>query len=136
MTRRGIVVGIALVLFPFATITVAALECAGEVVVLRTFDAGGVRHDTRTWIAEEGGSAYIEAANPDRPFLARLRSHPRVEVERRNGSIERYRATIVSNPEGREHIRAGLRRRYGLADWWVGLLTDTSESIEVRLDRE
>jgi len=47
---------------------------------------------------------------------------------------ERYRAEPQPNPEGHERIRRLLAEKYGWADWWVGLLQDTSGSIAIRLE--
>jgi hypothetical protein len=49
------------------------------------------------------------------------------------GYSTQYLAELVREPGGHETIRALLRRRYGLRDWWVGLLFDTSRSVAVRL---
>ena len=48
--------------------TLVALE-GREVVVLETIDGAGVARATRTWVADDDGYAWIEAANPERPFL-------------------------------------------------------------------
>jgi hypothetical protein len=125
----GTVLGIAVL---FAAVTLLALE-GHEVVVLRTVDAQGQARETRTWIADEEGYAWVEAANPERPFLLQLQSNPVVEL-RRNGTVRRCRANVVANPEGHERIRRLLSEKYGWADRWIGLLTDTSGSLAVRLE--
>ena len=116
----------------FAAITLYALE-GNEVVVLRTRGAGGTQHETRTWVADDGDTVWIEAAFPERPFFQDALSNPSVELERR-GSVLRYRATPVPNPDGHRRIRELLAAKYGWADTWVGLLQDTSRSVAVRLD--
>lgn len=131
MTARTVTLALASAVFVFGVITLAALE-ANEVVVLRTVDADGRPRETRTWVADDGGFAWIEAANPDRPFLRHLVAHPEVEL-RRAGSVRRCRAEPMANPDGHAHIRALLARRYGWADRWIGMLTDTSRSVAVRL---
>lgn len=115
----------------FAGTTLVALE-GREVVVLRTFDAGRRPRETRTWIADADGAAWIEAANPERAFLRELAADPDVEL-RRGGAWRRCRAQVRPNPEGHARIRALLRARYGWADRWVGMLADTRESSAVRL---
>ena len=129
-----ILMALAIIAVVFACVTFLALEYSEEVVVLRTFDGNRRPNETRTWIAEENGSYYVEAANPERPFLVNLRSQPEIEVVRGNGTVEHCRATVQPNPEGHRHIRSALRRRYGWADWWIGLIADTSGSIEVKLE--
>jgi hypothetical protein len=116
----------------FAAITLYALE-GREVVVLRTRAADGAVRETRTWVADDAGAAWIEAAFAERPFFQQLLAHPDVELDRA-GSVRRYRAEPVPNPEGHVRIRALLAEKYGWADWWVGLLTDTSGSLAVRLE--
>ena len=120
---------VALGAIAFAVITLVALE-GNEVVILHT---GGEAHATRTWIAEEEqGTLLVEAANPERPFLRDLQAAPRLELER-HGTRRSCAATILPNPEGHERIRRLLAARYGWADVWIALLTDTHVSLAVRL---
>lgn len=117
--------------FVFILATLVALE-GREVVALRTFDEHGNLRRTRTWVADEDGSAWIEAANPDRPFLRQLQAHPEVELQR-GGKIHQCYARTVPNPDGHQRVRRLLAAKYGWADRWIGLLTDTSASVAVRL---
>ena len=116
----------------FAAVTLVALE-GGEVVVLRTVDEHGAQRDTRTWVADEAGAAWIEAANADRPFLRHLQATPDVQLHRA-GVWRPCRGAEVSNPVGHERIRRLLAAKYGWKDRWIGLLADTSDSRAVRLD--
>ncbi len=125
----GAVLGIAIM---FAAVTLLALE-GREVVVLRTLDAQSQARETRTWIADEDGYAWIEAATPERPFLLQIRTNPAVEL-RRGSSLQHCQAVALRNPEGHQRIRRLLATKYGWADRWVGLLTDTSGSLAVRLE--
>ncbi|HLY39307.1 MAG TPA: hypothetical protein VKU61_14780 [Candidatus Binatia bacterium] len=112
-------------------VTLVALE-PREVVVVRTVDDAGERRDTRTWIADDAGFAWIEAANPERPFLRHLTARPDIELIRA-GHVRRCRAQAMPNPDGHARVRELLARRYGWADCWIGMLTDTSRSVAVRL---
>jgi hypothetical protein len=112
-------------------ITWLALESA-EVVVLRTRDAQGV-HETRVWIADEGPFAWLEAATPEREWYLRLLADPHGEIVR-SGQAHAFRAVPEPGQGGHEKIRRLLRAKYGLRDWWVGLLQDTSRSVAVRLE--
>ena len=123
------VLGIAVL---FAVVTLLALE-GREVVVLRTFDAQDQPRLTRTWIADEDGFAWIEAANPERPFLLHIQTNSGVEL-RRSGVLRHCHAVPAPNPDGHQRIRRLLAAKYGWADHWVGLLTDTSGSLAVRLE--
>lgn len=124
----------ALALGIFALVTAMALE-GNEVVQLRTLGPDGSARTTRVWIADADGAEWVEAAAPDRPFLADIARDPQVELVR-GDDVQPRRATVVGGAEGHEKIRALLRDRYGWADRWVGMLTDTSQSLAVRLDPE
>lgn len=126
--RLGVLVAVPVV---FGALTLAALE-GQEVVVVHTRDASGAVRATRTWIADEAGYAWVEAADDARPFLRHLEADPEVEL-RRHGTRHRCHALQVANPEGHERVRRLLARKYGWADRWIGLLVDTSASSAVRL---
>jgi hypothetical protein len=127
LALAGLIAGLVV----FVVVTLLALE-GNEVVVLRTFDAQGGARETRTWIATDGGYEWIEAANPERPFLADIRATWRVDLQR-GGVIQHCEAAVVPNPNGHEHIRRLLAAKYGWADAWIGTLTDTSGSLALRL---
>lgn len=114
----------------FTAVTLIALE-GSEVVVLRTYDAAGGGHDTRTWAADQLGAIWIEAANPDRVFLQRVRAQPRVALLR-GGEWRRCTAELAG-ASGHARIRRLLGKKYGWRDRWIGLLVDTSRSVAVRL---
>jgi hypothetical protein len=130
-----IVGGVALGAVAFAVTTVVALEGV-EVVELRTRDAdGGGTRTTRVWIADADGASWVEAANPERPFLLDLEAAPRLGVVR-DGRERPMRATPEPGADGHQRIRRLLAEKYGWADAWIGLLADTSSSVAVRLDPE
>jgi len=116
----------------FAVVTFVALE-GREVVVVHTHGAAGRDHATRIWVADADGATWIEAANPERPFLYDLADRPQLELER-GGAVVRCRAAIVPIPDGHERIRDLLAARYGWADCWIGLVADTRRSVAVRLE--
>jgi hypothetical protein len=130
--KRALLLGFGLLVAAAGGLTVLALE-GREVAVLRTTDAGGQTRDTRVWVADDAGAAWVEAASPDRPFLRALERDP--EVTLRRSALDRTcRATVLPNPDGHERIRRLLAAKYGWADCWIGLLADTTRSLAVRLD--
>jgi hypothetical protein len=131
MVRRGIAIVIGLAL-AFGVVTLIALE-GREVVVLRTRAADGTEHTTRTWIADADATSWVEAANPERPFLHDLADDPVLTLDRR-GRTRQCRATVAPNPEGHTRIRDLLAAKYGWADCWIALVADTRRSLAVRLD--
>ena len=121
-------------------ITLVALE-GGEVVVVRTLAAAGTGEgpvdgawrQTRTWIADADGAAWVEAADESRLFLADLRRLPVARLRRGRRDLT-CRAAIWPNPGGHRRIRELLRARYGWKDRWIGLIASTHGSVAIRLD--
>jgi hypothetical protein len=131
MRRRALALAL-VTLVGFVATTLVALE-GREVVVVRTRDAEGREHRTRTWIADAEGAAWIEAANPERPFLADVARTASLELDR-GGATYRCRARVLPNPDGHTRIRELLAEKYGWADCWIALVADTERSLAVRLD--
>jgi hypothetical protein len=103
-----------------------------EVAVLRTFDADGRPHDTKLWVVDDGASAWVRVARPERRWLARLESIPGVELTR-HGATRSYRAIPVRDAATRARVDQLMAEKYGRADWWYGLVVRT-QPIPVRLD--
>jgi hypothetical protein len=104
---------------------------SGEVVVLTTRDAGGEPHDTRLWVVDLEGRAWLRAGSEVASWYARLAARPEVEVTRA-GVAGRYRA--VPAPGARDRVNALMREKYGLADRWIGFWFDRSDAIPIRLE--
>jgi hypothetical protein len=128
---RRLVAALGCALVTVGLVTLAALE-GREVVVVETTDAAGAARRTRTWIADEAGSAWIEAASPERPFVGDLRARPALVLER-GGARRTCTAEILPDPDGHDRIRRLLAARYGWADCWIGLVADTQASLGIRL---
>jgi len=90
----------------------AVLAESGEVVVLETRDAGGVAHETRLWVVDHEGAAWLRTGDPTSPWLGRLRVTPEVAVTR-NGERREYRAVVVEDPAPRAAINALVLEKYG-----------------------
>jgi hypothetical protein len=132
MSRRRLAFLLAAAVLGFAAVTLLALE-GREVVQLRTVTPEGGVRSTRTWVADEDGAMWVEAANVQRPFLRDLRAHPDVELVR-GGTVLPVRAVAVPGLDAHRRIRTLLAAKYGWADCWIGLLADTSHSEAVRLE--
>lgn len=122
--------------------TIAALLLVGiatyvageqtEVAVLRTTDAQGVARETKLWVVDLDGTAWVRVARPERGWFQRLRERPEVELVR-NGVALPYRAIEIEDPEMRARVDSAFREKYGLVDWWYGLLL-RRDPRPVRLD--
>jgi len=124
--------GTGLALFAALAVTMYVAGEQTEVAVLRTYDAGGTPHDTKLWVVDDGGSAWVRVARPERRWLARLEAIPRVELTR-HGVTRRYRATPVRDAATRARIDQLMAEKYGRADWWYGVVV-RSQPTPVRLD--
>ena len=103
---------------------------SGEVVVLRTADAAGGIHETRLWVVDHEGSAWLRAGNPSGGWFARLSALPEIEVER-DGRTQTFHA--VPTPEARDTINDLMHQKYGFADSYVSFFFPRSKKIPVRL---
>jgi Uncharacterized protein conserved in bacteria (DUF2255) len=102
-----------------------------EVAVLRTTDAEGVSYDTELWVVDYEDDPWVRVANPERSWYERLRENPDVELVR-DGETRRYRAEPHDVPEIAAELDEAFRAKYGLVDWWYGLLL-RRQPIPVRL---
>jgi hypothetical protein len=113
----------------------AATYVAGEqteVARLRTFDASGAPHETKLWVVDHDGAAWVRVARPDRGWFQRLEANPRIELIRGDAA----RAVVAKpdrSPAARAAIDGAFRAKYGLTDWWYGVLL-RSDAVPVRLD--
>jgi len=130
LLQRVLVVLVGAVL-AFAVLTWWALEWSG-VAVVQTTTPDGTPRSTHVWYAEPDGELWLEAGTPENPWFRDVLLDPLVVFDAGDGPST-YRAEPIEHPSGHETIRSLLRARYGVRDWWVGLLVDTSSSVAVRL---
>jgi hypothetical protein len=130
---RRVILGMSIVLGLAACVVLAHLafiEIGREVVTLRTPLPDGAWKETRLWIVDDGGSAWLHSAGAD--WIERFEGDPVVEVRRGDLTL-RYTAHAVPGPHPRIHEL--LREKYGLADRWVRLIApDDEDTVAVRLD--
>lgn len=130
---RRLLIGVAIAIGAVALLVLghlALIEVGREVVTLRTQRPDGTWQETRLWIVDEGGSAWLHSGGE--AWRRRFEGNPVVEVER-GGETRRYRAQGVPGPHPR--IDELMREKYGLADRWVRLVAPDGEAtLVVRLD--
>ena len=128
--RRALLVGVPLLL-AFVGVTGWALE-SGGVAVVETRRPDGSTRSTHVWYAANQGELWLEAGAPENSWFEDIQTSPRV-VLRIEGKPGVYVAEPIRDPSGHDQIRRLLREKYGLRDWWVALIFDTSRSVAVRL---
>jgi len=130
--RIAIAVGLVLALAVFALgFSVIASERGGEIVTLRTTDDAGAVHETRVWVVDADGHAWLRAGDPKSGWLARLNADSKVEVVRADQG-----ATFIAvpMPGERDRINALFAAKYGIADAYIGVLFGRGDATPIRLD--
>ncbi len=126
----GIVASLAIAFY--ASIMLAS-ELGGEIVTIRTLDDSGAQVETRLWVVDDGGFAWLRAGQAQSGWLARIDGRPRIEVER-GGRTRAFRAVPVRDPATRDRVHALLAEKYGFADRLISLIRDGSQSVAIRLE--
>jgi hypothetical protein len=103
---------------------------SGEVVVLHTRDEAGAVHETRLWVVDHDGSAWLRAGNPSGGWFPRLSAQPNVTLIR--GS-EALAFQAVPTPEARDTINDLMHEKYGWADSYISFFFPRAKKIPVRL---
>jgi hypothetical protein len=106
----------------------------GEVVTLHTQGSDGDRYDTQLWVIEHGGELYVRAHFRRAKWLARIRKHPEVDLQR-GGASQTFLAGPVDDPEVRRFVNRAMAAKYGLADRLASLVWNPKRSIPVHLRR-
>lgn len=125
------IISAVLVLAALVGFTWWALE-SGGVAVIETQAADGSQRETHVWFAEPDGELWLEAGTPANAWYVDVQADPRVGFSA-DGRTGAYMARPVAEPEGHDRIRSLLREKYGVRDWWIALIFDTSSSVAVRL---
>jgi hypothetical protein len=118
----------------FVSVIAAAIWIAsetGEVVVLTTRDADSQPHQTRLWVVDHDGHAWLRAGGDVQSWYQRLLVKPEVEVERA-GATAAWIA--VPAPASRDLVNALMLDKYGWADQWIGLVFGRDGAVPIRLD--
>ena len=107
---------------------------SGEVVVLRTFDREGEPYETRLWIVEHDGAAWLRAGQAESVWFKNLSENPDVVLQR-GGSERSFTAVPVPDDATRNRINALMNEKYGSPDTALGAaLRDNAATVPVRLD--
>jgi hypothetical protein len=119
------------VLLAFALATYIAGEIV-ETVVITTYDDDGAAYSAKVWVVDYDGAVWVRVANPERAWYQRITGHPRMELERA-GKLYHVEAHPDPSLEGRRKLDQAFRSKYGLTDWWYGVLL-RNNAVPIRLD--
>lgn len=100
------------------------IEVGREVVTLRTRADGGEWNETRLWVVDYDGDAWLHSTGP--AWEQRFAEDPEVELVR-GGETRHY----LAEPDREPHaaIDQALRRKYGIADRWVRFIAPCDEAV-------
>ena len=104
---------------------------SGEVVVLTTTDEAGAPQETRLWVVDHDGAAWLRAGSDQQGWYGRLRNQPRIQVER-DGATNPYTATPA--PASTPEINRLMAEKYGWADRFIGMMFPRDGAVAIRLD--
>jgi len=105
----------------------------GEVITITTVDDEGHGSPTGLWIVDVGSSSYLRAASPGVRWLARIRQHPEIRLER-NGVIRRFHAKPIDDPAIAIAVNWAMRQKYGLIDAILVRLIDHSGAVPILVE--
>lgn len=103
---------------------------SGEVVVLSTRGDGDAAEETRLWVVDHDGHAWLRAGQPQSGWFMRLTANPRIGLER-NGVRNAFDA--VPEPAMRDTINGLMNAKYGWADDFIGMMFGRDDATPVRL---
>ena len=131
---RNYLVGLLTLVAFFIATTLLALE-AGSVVTVETKTSSNALRRTHIWFVATHNALYLEAGNPQNPWVQDLRSTSSLHLVGA-GLDGEYAFAVYVEPVEHEKIRNLMRAKYGWRDWWVDMLFDTSQSALVRLHEQ
>ena len=124
------VIGALLALFVAIMVLQFIASETGEVVVVTTTDAEGASAETRLWVVDHDGSAWLRSGSPQAGWFQRMQANPAITVERGG---QQFTALIEPVPELRDVINAEMAEKYGWADAYIGMLFGRDDAVPIRL---
>ncbi len=103
---------------------------SGEVVVVTTTDADGTPAETRLWVVDHAGSAYLRSGSPQSGWFQRMQANPTISVVRGDTTM---RATIETDVSLRGTVNDLMREKYGWADAYISMLFGREDATPIRI---
>jgi hypothetical protein len=106
-------------------ITWCALEWSG-VATVNTVASDGTNRATNMRFVERDGQLLLEAGTPENAWFVDAQKTLQLRISQPSSLAGNYTIEPTSSPDGHARIRALMREKYGLRDWWIGTLFDTT----------
>ena len=121
--------GLVLLLALIVVVEVIASE-SGEVVVVTTVDADGNPAETRLWVVDREGSAYLRSGSPQSGWFQRMQANPAISVVRGEETLQ---AIVEPDVSLRDTVNGLMREKYGWADAYISMLFGREDATPIRL---
>lgn len=128
---KGVALLVLVVLVGLFAVQWAASETTGEVIVLTSTDSSGEAHQTRLWVVDSGGEAWLRAGGDGAGWYQQIVANPAVSMTR-NGETRSYVAIAV--PAATDTVNGLMRAKYGWGEKVIGQMIDRSRSVAIRLE--
>ena len=102
----------------------------GEVVVLTITAPDGSAGETRLWVVDHDGSAWLRAGHAGSGWYQELVAAPTVTVER-GGNVQRFLA--ATEMDALATINEEMRRKYGWRDAYISFFFPRDNAVPIRL---
>lgn len=102
----------------------------GEVVVVTTRAADGSTRDTRLWVVDYDGSAWLRAGGDMSGWYQQMLAEPEIELER-DGTRARY--TVQPDVTQRHRVNTLMRDKYAWRDAYISFLFSRDDAVPIRL---
>jgi hypothetical protein len=129
---RGLAIAVVVVGVALAGLYVAMAERV-EVVVLHSHGADG-DHETRLWVVDDAGHAWLRTGADNATWLPRIRANEAVELERGDETLP-YRAVVIFEPATVARINELSLEKYGWSEELLRALgNEGARQVAIRLD--
>ncbi len=103
---------------------------SGEVVVINTRDAAGDARETRLWVVDHQGSAWLRSGSPHSGWYQRTLANPQIGVQR---GAKSFAAVAHPDADAKDTINRLMNDKYGWADDYIGMLFGRDDAVPIRL---
>lgn len=104
-----------------------------EVVVLHSHGADG-DHETRVWVVDDAGHAWLRTGASNATWLPRIRSNPAIELER-GSQTDAYDALVIDDPATAARVNQRTLEKYGWSEELLRSMgTNPTGQVAIRLD--
>ena len=102
----------------------------GEVVVVTTLAADGSADDTRLWVVDHDGSAWLRAGGDASGWYQQMLANPDIEMVRDD---VRAAYTIQPDVTQRDPVNTLMRDKYAWRDAYISFMFSRDDAIPIRL---